>query len=174
MTAPLFGPGARACAITAASFLTIGVHMPFFPVWLESRGLDAPTIGLVLAVPILLRIVVTTPLVSLADGPLGARGLLVLANAGAALAYALLGFAEAAWTIALLVAVLVMTAAGCGGSSGTDSSGRLVIAVDVPLTGSPYVRIWRCRNSRPPPSWTRPRPAGSPPSCCWLPSCSSC
>jgi ABC-type branched-subunit amino acid transport system substrate-binding protein len=39
---------------------------------------------------------------------------------------------------ALLVAVLALTTTACGGSS-AESSGRLVIAVDVPLTGSPYV-----------------------------------
>jgi branched-chain amino acid transport system substrate-binding protein len=40
---------------------------------------------------------------------------------------------------ALFVAVLALTMTACGGSSGGESSGRLVIAVDVPLTGSPYV-----------------------------------
>jgi ABC-type branched-subunit amino acid transport system substrate-binding protein len=40
---------------------------------------------------------------------------------------------------ALLVAVLALTTTACGGSSSAESSGRLVIAVDVPLTGSPYV-----------------------------------
>jgi ABC-type branched-subunit amino acid transport system substrate-binding protein len=39
---------------------------------------------------------------------------------------------------ALLVAVLALTTTACGGSSGA-ATGRLVIAVDVPLTGSPYV-----------------------------------
>jgi branched-chain amino acid transport system substrate-binding protein len=40
---------------------------------------------------------------------------------------------------ALFVVVLALTTTACGGSSGSESSGRLVIAVDVPLTGSPYV-----------------------------------
>jgi branched-chain amino acid transport system substrate-binding protein len=41
--------------------------------------------------------------------------------------------------LAFLLAGLALVAAGCGNSSGGDSTGRLVIAVDVPVTGSPYV-----------------------------------
>ena len=41
--------------------------------------------------------------------------------------------------LAFLLAGLALIAAGCGKSSGGDSPGRLVIAVDVPVTGSPYV-----------------------------------
>jgi branched-chain amino acid transport system substrate-binding protein len=40
--------------------------------------------------------------------------------------------------LASLLAGFALVAAGCGGSSG-GGTGRLVIAVDVPLTGSPYV-----------------------------------
>jgi branched-chain amino acid transport system substrate-binding protein len=41
--------------------------------------------------------------------------------------------------LAFLLAGLALMAVGCGKSSGADSPGRLVIAVDVPVTGSPYV-----------------------------------
>jgi branched-chain amino acid transport system substrate-binding protein len=42
--------------------------------------------------------------------------------------------------LVLLLAGLVLLGAGCGGDSGSGSdSGRLVVAVDVPVTGSPYV-----------------------------------
>ena len=34
----------------AAYFFFGGVQLPFFPLWLEARGLDARTIGLVIAV----------------------------------------------------------------------------------------------------------------------------
>ena len=39
----------------------------------------------------------------------------------------------------LLLAGLALVAAGCGGKSSRGASGRVVIAVDVPVTGSPYV-----------------------------------
>ena len=41
--------------------------------------------------------------------------------------------------LALFTAGLALLVAGCGGSSGGESTGRIVIAVDVPVTGSPYV-----------------------------------
>jgi PPP family 3-phenylpropionic acid transporter len=115
MTSPL---GLRLGAITAASFLTIGVHQPFFPVWLESRGLDAPMIGLLLAIPILVRIVVTAPIVSLADGRLGARGLLILATSGLAAAYALFHAVDGVVAIALVVGF--MAVASCAIIPTTD------------------------------------------------------
>jgi ABC-type branched-subunit amino acid transport system substrate-binding protein len=41
--------------------------------------------------------------------------------------------------LVLLLAGLVLLAAGCGKGSSGGETGRLVIAVDVPVTGSPYV-----------------------------------
>jgi ABC-type branched-subunit amino acid transport system substrate-binding protein len=41
--------------------------------------------------------------------------------------------------LAFLLAGLALLGAGCGGKSSSGSTGRLVIAVDVPVTGSPYV-----------------------------------
>src|SRR5438876_10688865 len=37
----------------AAYFLFGGIQLPFFPLWLEARGLDARAIGLVIAVPMI-------------------------------------------------------------------------------------------------------------------------
>ena len=41
--------------------------------------------------------------------------------------------------LAFLLAGLALLGAGCGGKSSSDAAGHLVIAVDVPVTGSPYV-----------------------------------
>ena len=51
----------------AAYFFFGGVQLPFFPLWLEARGLDARTIGMVIAVPTLVRIVVTPIVAHQAD-----------------------------------------------------------------------------------------------------------
>ncbi|MCB1492824.1 MAG: MFS transporter, partial [Rhodobiaceae bacterium] len=51
----------------AAIFLVIGVAMPYLPVWLESRGLSGAEIGVVVAVPMVMR-VVFTPLMAVAAG----------------------------------------------------------------------------------------------------------
>src|SRR3954462_14446329 len=51
----------------AAYFFFGGVQLPFFPLWLEARGLDARSIGMVIAVPTLVRIIVTPIIAHQAD-----------------------------------------------------------------------------------------------------------
>ncbi len=53
----------RVALIFAFLFIPQGVHLPFFPVWLESKGYDAAQIALILSLPMFLR-VVTTPFVT--------------------------------------------------------------------------------------------------------------
>lgn len=53
----------RVACIFAFLFIPQGVHLPFFPVWLESEGYDAGQIALILSLPMFLR-VVTTPFVT--------------------------------------------------------------------------------------------------------------
>jgi MFS transporter, PPP family, 3-phenylpropionic acid transporter len=47
----------RMAMFYAAFFLFGGIQMPYLPAWLQARGLDAREIGIVLAVPMLVRIV---------------------------------------------------------------------------------------------------------------------
>lgn len=57
----------RISLIFAAIFIPMGVHLPYFPVWLEAGGFSAEQIAVILAAPMFLR-VVTTPIIStLAD-----------------------------------------------------------------------------------------------------------
>ena len=42
----------------ASTFVALGVHLPFLPVWLAAKGLEAQTIGMVLALPMILRLFV--------------------------------------------------------------------------------------------------------------------
>lgn len=55
-----------------ALFFSIGVYLPFFPVWLKARGLDASEIAWVLALQIVVRIV-SGPLFSFAVDRTGKR-----------------------------------------------------------------------------------------------------
>jgi PPP family 3-phenylpropionic acid transporter len=52
----LFGFSARVAALYAAIFMLGGIQLPFLPVWLRAKGLDAATIGLVLATPMVVRV----------------------------------------------------------------------------------------------------------------------
>lgn len=46
----------RLAALYAGIFVMGGIQLPFFPLWLKARGLDAAMIGLVLAAPMLVRV----------------------------------------------------------------------------------------------------------------------
>ena len=103
--------GARIAALHVANFVGIGVYLPFFPLWLASRSLDATTIGAILAIPIVLRVVATAPLLSLLDRGVGVRGLLLAAYGAQVAAYAILGFADGAAFIAVIVALTALAQA---------------------------------------------------------------
>ncbi len=70
----------------AAYFLFGGVQLPYFPLWLESRGLDAQTIGLIIAAPMLVRILVTPLIAHQADRRRALKAALAIASGGGALA----------------------------------------------------------------------------------------
>lgn len=94
----------RLSALSASIFALIGVYMPFFPVWLEQQGLDGSSIGVILAVPIIVRIVVTAPLVGLTERGVDARVLLCVAQVCLAGIYLTLLAVSSALAIAIIVA----------------------------------------------------------------------
>jgi PPP family 3-phenylpropionic acid transporter len=57
----------RLALVYAALFLLYGVHLPYLPVWLHWRGLDAQQIAIITAAPLFLRVLVTPALAVLAD-----------------------------------------------------------------------------------------------------------
>ncbi len=69
---------ARLSLFFAAFFVLIGIHTPFFPVWLAANGLDAREIGIVLAAPPLVRFFVVPFVTRLADRRNAVRPVLVL------------------------------------------------------------------------------------------------
>jgi PPP family 3-phenylpropionic acid transporter len=93
MVAPL-PPAARLGAFYALLFLGAGASLPYMPVWLKSEGLSGAQIGLVLALPLLARVVTGPALAVWADGFRERRTpLSILAGVGTA-AYAGLALTE--------------------------------------------------------------------------------
>jgi len=88
------GFAARLSALYAALFVLSGVQLPFFPVWLKAKGLDAATIGLVLAVPMVVRVAAIPFATRAADRRDALRATIVLACAFSVAGFALLGFAD--------------------------------------------------------------------------------
>jgi MFS transporter, PPP family, 3-phenylpropionic acid transporter len=96
---------AVAASATYALLLTgPGVYTPFFPLWLVDRGFDARDMGLLLAIPMLMR-VAAAPFAWLGDGPLGPRRTFLFMACCAAFGYAGLVFAHGFGQIALSLAV---------------------------------------------------------------------
>jgi len=57
----------RMSAMFWALFVPVGVHVPYFPLWLEAKGFDAAQIAVILSAPHFLRLVTTPYITSFAD-----------------------------------------------------------------------------------------------------------
>lgn len=57
----------RAAAFSASMFFCNGIYQPFFPIWLDSRHLGPTEISIILAIPLLVRILTAPAIVALAD-----------------------------------------------------------------------------------------------------------
>lgn len=58
---------ARYAAMYGAVFLTVGIYLPFWPVWLAAQGLSAERIGLLLALGTWIRILSSPAIAQIAD-----------------------------------------------------------------------------------------------------------
>jgi PPP family 3-phenylpropionic acid transporter len=102
----------RLGALQAASFTSHGMYLPFFPLWLQSEALSPTVIGFVVAIPIVVRILATAPLLSLADRTFGARRLLLASHLGQLIGFPLFLLVDNSVMIMALVA-LVAVAQSC-------------------------------------------------------------
>src|ERR1700694_4754856 len=77
----------------AAFFAFGGTQMPYLPAWLEAKGLDAREIGIVLAVPMLSRVVAVPLATRLIDRRFEPKAALAMAAMLSAVLYAIMGAA---------------------------------------------------------------------------------
>jgi PPP family 3-phenylpropionic acid transporter len=101
----------RLAAFYAAFFAASGLYLPFFPVWLAAKGLDAAAIGIVLAVPQFLRIAAIPAGTRLADRYGALKGPLVVASLAALAGLLLVAFADGFWSILIALALMTMFSA---------------------------------------------------------------
>src|SRR5262245_26763052 len=78
----------------AAYFLYGGVQLPFFPLWLEARGLSAREIGFVIAIPMVVRIIFTPLIGHQADRRNALKATLVIVAAAACLGTVAVGLVQ--------------------------------------------------------------------------------
>jgi PPP family 3-phenylpropionic acid transporter len=99
---PTDGFAVRLGLFYAAIFLFGGIQLPFFPVWLESRGLDPRAIGLVVAVPMIVRIVVVPIVGYEADRRRALQAALLAVSMAGVLAMTVVGLVDG--PVAILIA----------------------------------------------------------------------
>jgi len=97
---------ARVSLIFGAIFLSLGVHLPYFPLWLEAQGFDAAQIGIVLSMPMFVRVLTTPVITSLADRAGDRAHVLIAISAGAVL-LSLGYFLPPSYGVVLAVSVLL-------------------------------------------------------------------
>jgi PPP family 3-phenylpropionic acid transporter len=83
----------RLAIVYAAFFLFNGIQMPYLPAWLAGRGLDPREIGIVLAVPMLARIIAVPLATRLIDRHAEVQIALAVAASLSAVGYAVFAFA---------------------------------------------------------------------------------
>jgi MFS transporter, PPP family, 3-phenylpropionic acid transporter len=86
----------------ASTFVALGVHLPFLPVWLAAKGLEPQTIGLVLAMPMILRLFVIPLATRAADRRDALRTVIMAATLAALIGFGTLGFTTGTLAIAVL------------------------------------------------------------------------
>jgi PPP family 3-phenylpropionic acid transporter len=74
----------KLAAFYATLGISTGVGMPFFPIWLENKGVSVAEIGVILAMPMLVRIVNVPLATRLADRFNMWRGAMLIGSVGAA------------------------------------------------------------------------------------------
>jgi len=102
------GFAARLAVFYAGLFAALGIHMPFLPLWLAAKGLDAQAIGVVLAAPLVVRIVTVPLATAAADRWDALRGVIAVAAVAAPLAYVAAGLSSQ--FVAILITVCLAAA----------------------------------------------------------------
>ena len=89
----------RVAALYAALFILPGIQMPFFPVWLKAKDVDAGLIGVVLAVPMLARVLAIPVIARAADRRDAVRDVLIFTSVASVVGYILVGLSTGAFAI---------------------------------------------------------------------------
>jgi MFS transporter, PPP family, 3-phenylpropionic acid transporter len=89
----------RLAAFYAALFVALGVQLPFLPVWLAAKGLDAAEIGIVLAIPMIVRVFAIPVATRAVDRRDALRAAIVVAAAAGVAGYGAVGLAAGALAI---------------------------------------------------------------------------
>lgn len=109
MIAPGTASGAafRLGVFYAAMFAAIGIHMPFWPLWLADRGLSPAEIGWIVAATYLAKVIVNPVVGHMVDRRGDRRGPMVALASAAAVAWLAHALADGFWIILAVTTVSV-------------------------------------------------------------------
>ena len=99
----------RLAALYAGLFIMSGIQLPFFPVWLKAKGLDPQIIGVVLAAPIVARLIAVPLVARSADRLEALRAAIIAASCLTVAGYMLVGLAEGARAVLIAYAFASLT-----------------------------------------------------------------
>jgi PPP family 3-phenylpropionic acid transporter len=99
----------RLALFYTAYFAVAGVLLPYWPAWLEGRGLDPVTIGAVLAVGFWIKLAAQPAMAAAADASGALRGLVILLSVAALAVYAGFAWAQEPWHYLALAALVGVT-----------------------------------------------------------------
>lgn len=101
------GAAIRLSAYYAALFAAVGIHLPFWPLWLADKGLSPAHIGWIVAATYLVKLTVSPMVGHMADRAGQRRWLMVVLAGGAALLWLAFGMVDGFWPI-LAVTLLAL------------------------------------------------------------------
>ncbi|MEQ8395531.1 MFS transporter [Thalassobaculum sp.] len=99
----------RLALFYTAYFAVTGFLLPYWPAWLESRGLDPVTIGAVLSVGFWIKLVAHPGMAAVADATGALRGLTIALAAASFVVFAGFGLADTPWHYLALAALVGIT-----------------------------------------------------------------
>ncbi len=102
------GATGRLSFLYAVLFFELGVNLPFFPLWLRAQSLGDDSIGIVLAAPLLTRIIANPVVGALADRRGRMNAALIACSASVVVGTALLALAGGFLSILLIVIAIAL------------------------------------------------------------------
>jgi PPP family 3-phenylpropionic acid transporter len=99
------GVSVRLAFFYGAVFALIGIHLPFWPVWLAAKGLGATEIGALVAAGISVKVVFNPLIAHLADRRGQRRGIMLLLATAGLVAFSLFAITDSFWAL-LVVTVM--------------------------------------------------------------------
>ena len=91
--------GLRLAGFYAALFAVVGVHMPYWPIWLAGKGLSPTEIGYLVAAGILIKVVANPLIGEVVDRRGKRRSTMVALAAATLICYILFAFADGFWPL---------------------------------------------------------------------------